>query len=195
MRRGFQGFKAKTIARRLTAGKAVTARSLANNADMGRDTARRIVEAAVTEGSSIDRRQLGADILLLARAPDGVQQLEHALASSGDHKAPLMARALIFQLMADLACRADHFPRQAGVWSVCCLAALWAGAAVLLVGIDLDPRLRLIWLGGIGAAFSSVGLTITGFAALGRRNALAEVELMRSLMEACFADGLAGGSQ
>lgn len=196
MRRGFQGFKAKTIVRWLTAGKAVTARSLAKNTDIGRDGARRIVKGVMAQESSIDRRQLGADILLLARAPDGVQQLEQALASSGNHEVPLMVRALIYHVMADLACRADLFPRQAGVWSVFCLTALWAGAAILLAGVDLDPSLRLMWLAGLAVAFSSVGLIITGLAALRRRNVLAEVELIRALVVVfeSFSGNPAGGS-
>lgn len=196
MRRGFQGFKDRTILRWLTAGKAVTASSLANNTDIGRDAARRIVKGVIAQGANIDRRQMEADIRILARAPDGAQQLEQVLVSSGAEKASLMVRALIYQVMADLACRVDLFPRQAGVWSVFCLTALWAGAAILLAGVDLDPSLRLMWLAGLAVAFSSVGLAVTGLAALRRKNVLADVEQIRALVAACesFSDDPAGSS-
>jgi len=196
MRRVFQGFKDRTIVRWLTAGKAPATHSYANYSDIGRNAARRIVETAISEGSSIDRRKLETDIRFLARTPAGAQQLEQALASSGEGKASLTVRALIYQVMADLACQADLVPRQVCVWSVFCSTALWAAAAVILVGAGLDLISRLIWLAGLAAALSSIGLAVTGLAALRRRNVLAEVELMRALAAACesFSDDPAGGS-
>ncbi|SEO43486.1 hypothetical protein SAMN04489859_11081 [Paracoccus alcaliphilus] len=149
----------------------------------------RIAEALTRRPVCVEQQLLAADIRLLAKDPAGLQHLEHVLTSYDDENLGITVPALIHRVMADLSCEADLILHRVRIWSICCMAVGYAGAAVILAAISLDPTWRLIGVAGIAAVLASIGLATTWLAARRRGHLLAEVAAVQALAAACQRGG------
>lgn len=170
------------MAQRRVTGKLTKAHFSADRGSCGREVADRIIEAVTVHGSNVDHQQLEIDIRRLAHNPAGGRLLEDALGDHADEDVGLIVQALIYRIAADLTCKSELFACSLALWSVFGVAAMLAGAAVLLAATDPNMTWHLWWLAGAAVALSSVGLAA---AALRRRNTLAEVAALRAMAVAC----------
>ena len=144
----------------------------------------RIAEALTRRPVCVEQQLLAADIRLLAKDPAGLQHLEHVLTSYDDENLGITVPALIHRVMADLSCEADLILHRVRIWSICCMAVGYAGAAVILAAISLDPTWRLIGLASATAVIAGAGLVTVGLAARRREHLLIEAAAVQTLAAA-----------
>lgn len=167
--------------RRVT-GKLTKAHLSADGGSCGREMADRIIEAVTAHGSDVDHQQIEIEIRMLAHNPAGVRLLQEALGDHAEEDVGLIIRAFIYRIAADLTCKSELFAHKLAVWSIFGLAAMFAGAVVLLAATHPNLAWHLWWLAGAAVALSSVGLSA---AARRRRKSLAEVVALRAMAVAC----------
>lgn len=170
------------MTQRRVAGKLTKAHLPADGGSCGREMANRIIEAVTAHGSDVDHQQLEIEIRMLAHNPAGVRLLQEALGDHAEEDVGLTIRAFIYRIAADLTCKSELYARKLAVWSIFGLAAMFAGAVVLLAATHPNLAWHLWWLAGAAVALSSVGLTA---AARRRSKSLTEVAALRAMADGC----------